>query len=60
MTEWHRYVGAELYHGVGHAMNQWQNVEIGVFHVFERLTQMPNHLIASAVFFSAINFRDKR
>jgi len=58
-SDWNKYVGAELYWSLGNAMNQWQHVEIGVFHVFRRVTQIPNDLIASAVFFSPIGFRDK-
>ncbi|HEX9771012.1 MAG TPA: hypothetical protein VGA50_17700 [Kiloniellales bacterium] len=58
-SDWHRYVGAELYHSLGTAISQWQNVEIGVYHVFHRLTHIPSYLISSAVFFSPINFKDK-
>lgn len=57
--QWHRYVGAELYSTVGAALVQWQHVEVGLLHVFERVTQMPNFLIASAVYFSPLNFNDK-
>jgi hypothetical protein len=57
--DWTKHIGAELYFDLGRALTQWQHVEIGVYHVFLCLTQMPNQLIASAVFFSPINFKDK-
>ncbi len=49
----------EFYETLARAISQWQHVEVALFELFCALTKIPDRTIASAVFFSPLNFNIK-
>jgi hypothetical protein len=49
----------QMYFNLGTALSLWQDVELGLFEVFKRVSKCRDPYIASAIFYSIISFEAK-